>query len=117
MEISCSHRYSHTTTTREQVAMGPVEIITSVQRRRRWTPSEKKAIVEETEQPGMSISSVARKYALHPNQLFTWRRLLNEGALSAVKAGEPVVPASEAKELRLNSEFSHPTVRDGPAPA
>lgn len=81
--------------------MGPVEIITSVQRRRRWTPGEKKAIVEETEQPGMSISSVARKYGLHPNQLFTWRRLMHEGALSAVKAGEPVVPASEAKELRL----------------
>jgi transposase len=38
---------------------------------------------------------------MHPNQLFTWRRLLNEGALSAVKAGEPVVPASEAKGLRL----------------
>jgi transposase len=81
--------------------MGPVEIITSVQRRRRWSPGEKKAIVEETEQPGMSISSVARKYGLHPSQLFTWRRLMHEGALSAVKAGEAVVPVSEAKELRL----------------
>jgi transposase len=81
--------------------MGPVEIITSVQRRRRWSPGEKKAIVEETEQPGMSISSVARKYGLHPNQLFTWRRLMHEGALSAVGAGEAVVPVSEAKELRF----------------
>jgi transposase-like protein len=74
--------------------MGPVEIITSVQRRRRWSPGEKKAIVEESEQPGMSISSVARKYCLHPNQLFTWRRLMQEGALSAVRAGEAVVPIS-----------------------
>ncbi len=80
--------------------MENVEVITSVQRRRRWSPGEKKAIVEETEQPGMSISAVARRYGLHPNQLFKWRRLMHEGALSAIKAGEPVVPASEAKELR-----------------
>ena len=25
----------------------------------------------------MSISAVARKYGLHPNQLFTWRRLMH----------------------------------------
>lgn len=81
--------------------MESVEIITSVQRRRRWSAGEKKAIVEESEQPGMSISAVARKYGLHPNQLFKWRRLIHEGALSAVKAGEAVVPVSEAKELRL----------------
>ena len=81
--------------------MNSIEIITSVQRRRRWSPGEKKAIVEETEQPGMSISAVARKYGLHPNQLFTWRRLMHEGALSAVTAGEAVVPVSEAKELRF----------------
>ena len=80
--------------------MNSVEVITTVQRRRRWSPAEKKAIVEESEGPGMSISAVARKYDLHPNQLFTWRRLMHEGALSAVKAGESVVPVSEAKELR-----------------
>ncbi len=81
--------------------MGPLEIITSVQRRRRWTPSEKKAIVGETEQPGMSISSIARKYGLHPNQLFTWRRLLDEGALLTAKAGEQVALFSLALILGL----------------
>jgi len=81
--------------------MNSVEVITTVQRRRRWSPAEKKAIVEEAERPGMSISAVARTYDLHPNQLFKWRRLLHEGALSAVKAGEGVVPVSEAKELRF----------------
>jgi transposase len=101
LEISCRNRYRIITTTRKKVSMGPVEITTSVQRRRRWSPGEKKAIVEEAEQPGMNLSAVARKYGLHPNQLFTWRRLTHEGALSAVKAGEAVVPVSEAKELRL----------------
>ena len=38
-----------------------VEIITSVQRRRRWTASEKVRIVEETFEPGMTVSLVARR--------------------------------------------------------
>ena len=80
--------------------METVEVITSVQRRRRWTGQEKKRIVEEAEQPGMSVSFVARKYGIHPNQLFSWRRLAHEGAFTAVRAGEEVVPLSEVKELR-----------------
>jgi transposase len=80
--------------------MDPVEVITSVQRRRRWTAEQKRAMVLETEQPGMSLSAVARKYDIHPNQLFRWRKLMQEGALSAVRADEEVVPVSEVKELR-----------------
>ena len=49
--------------------MSEIKVITSVQRRRRWRPEEKRAMVEEAEQPGMSISSVARKYDVHPNLL------------------------------------------------
>jgi transposase len=41
--------------------IGPVEVVTSTQRRRRWTAEEKRAMVEEAEQPGMSVSAVARK--------------------------------------------------------
>lgn len=81
--------------------MDPVEVITSIQRRRRWTAEQKRAMVLETEQPGMSLSSVARKYEIHPNQLFRWRKLMQEGALSAVRADEEVVPVSEMKELRV----------------
>lgn len=80
--------------------MSPVEVITSVQRRRRWSPEEKRALVEEAEQPGMSISAVARKYGIHPNQLFHWRKLMHAGALSAMRAGEEVVPLSEVKVLK-----------------
>ncbi len=80
--------------------MVPVEVIVGVQRRRRWSAAEKKSMVREAEQPGMSISAVARKYDIHPNQLFHWRRLAEEGALSAVGADEGVVPASEARELK-----------------
>jgi len=77
-----------------------IKVITSVQRRRRWSAEEKRAMVEEAEQPGMSISAVARKYDVHPNLLFTWRRLMREGALEAVRREERVVPISEVKVLK-----------------
>ena len=80
--------------------MSEIKVITSVQRRRRWTAEEKREMVEEAEQPGMSISAVARKYDVHPNLLFTWRRLMREGALEAVRRDERVVPISEVKLLK-----------------
>jgi transposase len=80
--------------------MSPIEVITSVQRRRRWAPEEKRSILEEAELPGNSMSAVARKYGIHPNQLFHWRKLMREGALVAIAADENVVPASEVKQLK-----------------
>ena len=76
-----------------------MEVITSVQRRRRWRAEEKRVMVEEAEQSGMSLSAIAHKYGVNPNQLFRWRRLLQESALCAVGAGESKVPLSEVKEL------------------
>jgi len=80
--------------------MSPIEVITSVQRRRRWTPEEKRALLEEAEHPGSSVSAVARTYGDNPNQMFHWRKLMREGALVAVGADDHVVPASEVKQLK-----------------
>ena len=77
-----------------------IEVITSVQHRRRWAVAEKIEIVEETELPGMSVSYVARKHGISPSLLFQWRRLYREGALAAIDANEPVVAASEVKHLK-----------------
>lgn len=70
------------------------EILTGPQRRRRRTTAEKLAIIAETREPGMTVSLVARRHGLAPNQLFTWRRLAEQGALTATQAEEDVVPAS-----------------------
>jgi transposase-like protein len=51
-----------------------VEVITSVQRRRRWSAEEKAAIVQETYPPGMSVSLVARRHGIAPNQLISSAR-------------------------------------------
>ena len=75
-----------------------VEIITSVQRRRRWTAPEKVRMVEETFEPGMTVSLVARRHGVAPNQL--WRRLVAQGSLTAAGSGEEVVPASDYRALQ-----------------
>src|SRR3974377_173622 len=77
-----------------------VEIITSIQRRRRWTASEKVRMVEETCEPGMTVSLVARRHGVAANQLFTWRRLVAQGRLTAAGSGEEVVPASDYRALQ-----------------
>ena len=52
-----------------------VELVNEVQRRR-WPLAEKLRIVEESSRPGMSVSYVARKHGIAPNQLFRWRKLM-----------------------------------------
>jgi transposase len=80
--------------------MERVEVVTGVERRRRFTPEQKRVIVEEAEKPGMSISILARKYEINPSQVFKWRRLKHEGALVAAGSEDRVVPLSEVKELK-----------------
>ncbi len=80
-----------------------IEVITSVQRRRHWTANEKAHIVHETYQPGTSVSAVARRHGVAPNQVFQWRRLAAQGALSAVAANEEVVSVSEYRALQQHT--------------
>ena len=77
-----------------------VEVITTDQRRRRWSVQEKAALVRRTYEPGLSVSLVARQEGVAASLLFQWRRLEREGALVAVSAGESVVPASELAAAR-----------------
>ncbi|ENF3515929.1 IS3 family transposase, partial [Escherichia coli] len=59
------------------------------------TTQEKIAIVQQSFEPGMTVSLVARQHGVAASQLFLWRKQYQEGSLTAVAAGEQVVPASE----------------------
>ncbi|KOE22389.1 transposase [Burkholderia multivorans R-20526] len=50
-----------------------IEILTEPERRRRRTAQEKIAIVQETLEPGASVSAVARRHGVNANQVFGWR--------------------------------------------
>src|SRR5437763_14121558 len=75
----------------------PVEGITSVQRRRRWSTSEKEMIVAAAMEPGAVASEVARAAGIHVSQLFRWRQqLCNRGVVpgfAAVTIAPPGLPA------------------------
>ncbi|EHT7646986.1 IS3 family transposase [Escherichia coli] len=65
------------------------------EKRRRRTTQEKIAIVQQSFEPGMTVSLVARQHGVAASQLFLWCKQYQEGSLTAVAAGEQVVPASE----------------------
>ena len=60
-----------------------MEIITGVERRRRWSLEEKLRIVAETEQPGSGIAEIARRYEISRGLLWNWRSQVRRGALQA----------------------------------
>jgi transposase len=88
-----------TMTNAPETPVSRVEVITSVQRRRRWSAAEKIRLVEEASQPGMSVSFVARRAGIAPSQLFAWKRRMTEGGQAAVAADEDVVGASQIRDL------------------
>jgi transposase len=75
-----------------------IEVISSVQRRRRWSAAEKLDLVKRSLEPGKTVSFVAREAGVAASQLFQWRKAYVEGGLVAVGSNEQVVPASELQE-------------------
>jgi transposase len=57
-----------------------IELLTGPGRRRRWSAEEKAQIVAETLVPGTRVSDVARRWQLHPQQLFGWRHQARKGS-------------------------------------
>jgi transposase len=55
-----------------------IEVITSVERRRRWSRVDKERIVASAMEPGAVASEVARAAGIEPSQLFRWRQQLCE---------------------------------------
>ncbi|HDT6088488.1 TPA: transposase [Raoultella ornithinolytica] len=72
-----------------------VEVLSGPERRRRRTPQEKIAIIQQTMAPDMTVPHVARLHGINANQIFKWCRQYEDGSLTAVASVEEVVPASE----------------------
>jgi transposase len=80
--------------------METIHVVTEVQRRRRFSVEQKIRCVQETNQPGISVSHIARKYGISPSLLFLWRNRMAEGGKKAIAVDDEVVAASEVKELK-----------------
>jgi transposase len=55
-------------------AMARVEVISGIERRRRWSEEQKRAIVAESFVPGAVVSEVARRADISPGQIYRWRQ-------------------------------------------
>lgn len=55
-----------------------VELLTGDVRRRRCTTEQKLTMIEQSFEPGETVSSTARRHGVAPNLLYRWRRLLSE---------------------------------------
>jgi len=93
--------------------MAQMEVITTVQRRRRWSRAEKERIVAASLEPGAMASEVARREGIHSSQLYRWRRQLCEplptasdfAAVMVTDAGSPSTgaPAAGLIEIELST--------------
>ena len=79
-----------------------VEVITSVERRRRWSRSEKERLVAASFEEGVTASDIAREAGIHVSQLFRWRKELCQAAAPERTALVPieVVPVAPAPDSR-----------------
>jgi len=77
------------TINRMSVREAPIEVITRGERRRIWTPEQKRDIVMESLEPGGSPIAVARRHGIGSGLLYTWRRQMVEGQLKALVPVSP----------------------------
>ena len=89
-----------------------IEVITSVERRRRWSEGEKERLVAASLEAGASVSAVARQAGMHPSQLYGWRRQMLRRTQPATRfaavriATEPLAAGLPAAGL-IEVEFAN----------
>jgi transposase len=69
-----------------------VEVLTGPGRRRIWDEATKARVVAESDAPGAVVSTVARRWQIAPQQLFTWRREARAASLEARRGEAAFVP-------------------------
>ncbi|EGO96746.1 IS66-like element accessory protein TnpA [Acidiphilium sp. PM] len=81
-----------------------MEIITGVERRRRWRDEDKLRIVAEAEAPGAVFALVARRHEISRGQLWKWRGQVRRGELVPV----PMVPEFIPVRVMASAALSMP---------
>jgi len=89
----------------------PIEVITSVERRRRWSREEKEGLVAACLEPDAVISEIARTAGIHVSQLFRWRKELCRIEEPQTETGTVLVPVivSEAASTVSPAQPEPPT--------
>ncbi|MET2833072.1 IS66-like element accessory protein TnpA [Mesorhizobium shangrilense] len=102
-----------------------IEVITSVERRRRWSREEKERLVAATFEAGASASEISQSAGIHVSQLFRWRKefcQISAPSMSQLVAVEvvearpaPQPPALQSPISRSRKKSSMVTIELGGA--
>ena len=84
-----------------------IELITGAGRRRRWSSEAKARIVVESLADGVSVSEVARRHGLSPQQLFAWRREARASFHEAGNAAPADRPAANPRRGRVGAKAAN----------
>jgi transposase len=97
-----------------------IEVITRSDRRRSWTPEQKREIVAESLGPGLTPTEVARKHAISSGQLYTWRQQVLGGQMTVLSRATPdfaqveMTPAPQLPD-ELDAKNGEPVTSPRPA--
>ena len=86
------------------------------ERRRTWTPEQKRAIVAESLGSEVTPTEVARKYAISSGLLYTWRQQVLGGQVSVVTGSAPSFARVELAPALQPPECSEPVSPAVPSP-
>lgn len=96
----------------------PIEIISTVARRRRWTPEEKVEILDEAFRTGSSVAATSDRRGVSRALIYLWRRQAREGRIPGVGMAETAMPAFVPVHVAAitDQSASAPSTRKARAP-
>jgi transposase len=65
------------------------EIISRVERRRRWGSEQKVKILTEALEAGATVTAVADRYGISRSQVYAWKRLAQRGGIPGISLNGP----------------------------
>jgi transposase len=68
------------------------EIISRVERRRRWPAEQKVKVLTEALEPGATVSAVADRNGISRSQFYAWMRLARNGGIPGISLNGPQKP-------------------------
>ena len=101
---------------RKSARGAPVEFIVRGERRRVWSPEQKRGIVAESLGPELTPTEVARKYGIGSGLLYTWRSQMLAEPSGVVTRSNPNFAQVELAPSPVQFEAPRP-LSDEPAPA
>ncbi len=99
-----------------------LEIISGIERHRRWSMADKLRIVAEADEPGAKVAEVVRRHEISRSILWTWRKQARAGriTMSDLPAFLPVfvdaVSAMDAPIAASSAPSAAPLQADAPPP-